>query len=39
MAGFATAILQVNTEENTPAVFFDHFYWGNIAAKAQLVIA
>ncbi|MEP6747902.1 MAG: glycosyltransferase [Bacteroidota bacterium] len=32
--GFANAMTSSGNTENIPAVFFDHFYWANIAAKA-----
>ena len=36
---FAKAVFEVNTTVNTPPAFFDHFYWGNIAAKVKKIIA
>ena len=36
---FAKAILQADINANIPAAFFDHFYWGNIAAKVKNIIA
>jgi len=30
---FAGQVISVNRETTIPAAFFDHFYWGNIAAK------
>jgi len=38
-ADFAKAIAEANTSASIPASFFDHFYWGNIAAKAATVLA
>ena len=32
--GFTKAIINADTSGNIPSVFFDHFYWGNIAIKA-----
>jgi len=34
LEAFARQITLINTEASTPKKFFDHFYWGNIAAKA-----
>ncbi len=34
LEAFARQIALINTEASTPKKFFDHFYWGNIAAKA-----
>jgi polysaccharide biosynthesis protein PslH len=33
-AGFSNFIKTINPAEIIPAAFFDHFYWGKIAAKA-----
>ncbi len=38
-ADFANAIAPADTSSSIPPAFFDHFYWGNIAAKAKLTIA
>ena len=35
---FATAIINMPATGHTPANFFEHFYWGNIAAKAAAQI-
>lgn len=35
---FARHIISMNTGIPTPPAFFDHFYWGNIAAKAASAI-
>lgn len=35
---FCKAICQSNPAENTPAVFYNHFYWGNIADKAADIL-
>ncbi|MEP6712405.1 MAG: glycosyltransferase [Ferruginibacter sp.] len=35
---FAQAIQAINVTENTPTAFFNHFYWGNIAEKAAVVL-
>lgn len=35
---FARQIALMNTEASTPKIFFDHFYWGNITAKAAEAI-
>lgn len=32
--GFCDALYTINTGINTPKVFFNHFYWGNIAGEA-----
>jgi len=37
--GFANAVFGADTTGNTPPAFFDHFYWGNIAARVQQIIA
>ena len=37
-AAFATEIINMQTAKQTPAVFFEHFYWGNIAEKAASVL-
>ena len=37
--GFANAIFEADLAENIPTAFFDHFYWGNIAAKAAAVLS
>lgn len=36
--GFAEAIAAADLNATIPQAFFDHFYWGNIAAKAKAVI-
>jgi glycosyltransferase involved in cell wall biosynthesis len=36
--GFAEAIAAADLTATIPQAFFDHFYWGNIAAKAKAVI-
>ncbi len=36
---FANAIYQADTSLNTAPAFYDHFYWGNIAAKVKQIIA
>ena len=36
---FAEAIFHVDTKENIPGSFFEHFYWGNIAAKASGILS
>lgn len=38
-ASFANAIIHTDIDKNIPAAYFDHFYWGNIAAKAKDIIA
>ena len=35
---FAAAIQSMDTELETPAAFYEYFYWGNIAARAAAVI-
>jgi glycosyltransferase involved in cell wall biosynthesis len=35
---FADAIFAADISAHIPAVFFEHFYWGNIAAKAATII-
>lgn len=35
---FTNAIFDIDTNENIPPSFFDHFYWGNIAGKAAKAI-
>jgi len=35
---FARQIIELDTEKNIPTAYFDHFYWGNITAKAASVI-
>ena len=35
---FATEIINMQTAKQTPAVFFEHFYWGNITEKAAAVL-
>jgi polysaccharide biosynthesis protein PslH len=35
---FSTQILSINTEENIPVIFFEHFYWDNVAEKAAKFI-
>lgn len=35
---FAGEVTRTNTGLNTPQDFYDHFYWGNIAAKAAAVL-
>ena len=37
-AAFATEIINMQTAKQTPAVFFEHFYWGNITEKAAAVL-
>jgi len=37
-ANFSNIIKTINPGENVPAAFFDHFYWGNIAAKVKMII-
>jgi glycosyltransferase involved in cell wall biosynthesis len=36
---FAKAITAADTAASIPASFFEHFYWGNIAAKATKALA
>lgn len=36
---FADAIVHANVIAETKPAFFDHFYWGNIAAKAAKIIS
>lgn len=38
-AGFADAIFLARVEENISSSYFNHFYWGNIAAKAAEIIS
>ena len=38
-AAFANGIFTAEIDANIPAAFFNHFYWGNIAAKAGSIIA
>ena len=38
-SAFAAAILAANVEASIDSSFFNHFYWGNIAAKAGAIIA
>ena len=35
---FATEIINMQTAKQTPAVFFEHFYWENITEKAAAVL-
>lgn len=35
---FANQAMSAQITEQTPAAFFEHFYWGNIAAKAAAVV-
>lgn len=35
---FARQIISLNTGKRTQSVFFDHFYWGNIATKATTIL-
>lgn len=35
---FARKIISLNTDKIIPVAYFDHFYWGNIAAKAAAII-
>ena len=35
---FANTIMQVDSDEHIPPSFFEHFYWGNIAAKVKTII-
>ncbi|MEO6541320.1 MAG: glycosyltransferase [Ferruginibacter sp.] len=35
---FARLIISHNTGKRIPAVYFEHFYWGNIAVKAAAII-
>ncbi|CAN5841023.1 hypothetical protein BH11BAC4_BH11BAC4_14210 [soil metagenome] len=35
---FSKAILSVDPLAKIPAVFFDHFFWGNIAAKVKALL-
>jgi len=35
---FTKAIIDINTQENIPNAFYNHFYWGNIADKAASVL-
>lgn len=36
---FVSGIFNVNVQADIPSAFFNHFYWGNIAAKAAGIIA
>ena len=36
---FANAVFAADEQANIPASFFNHFYWGNIAAKAGGIIS
>ena len=36
--GFCRAISETTGNEETPASFYQHFYWGNICAKASQII-
>ena len=36
---FSDAIFSAKVEENISSTFFNHFYWGNIAAKAANIIS
>ena len=38
-ASFADAVFAADVQANIPASFFNHFYWGNIAAKAARIIS
>lgn len=35
---FTNAILQADLSADIPTAFFEHFYWGNIAAKAEAIL-
>jgi hypothetical protein len=35
---FSNIIKTINPAESIPPAFFGHFYWGNIAAKAKMII-
>lgn len=35
---FTNAIFEADTSENIPALFFNHFYWGNITEKAAGIL-
>ena len=35
---FANAILNTDGSQNTGPAFFNYFYWGNIAKKAEAVL-
>lgn len=35
---FSNIIKTINPAESIPPAFYDHFYWGNIAAKAKMII-
>ena len=37
--GFAKAISRVDPSATIPQEFFDHFYWGNIAARVKMIIS
>ena len=37
-SGFTDAIFTARVEENISSEYFNHFYWGNIAAKAANII-
>lgn len=36
---FADGVIEADVCANTPALFFNHFYWGNIATKAGKIIS
>ena len=36
---FARQVVSIDPGNKIPSVFFDHFYWGNIAGKAAALIA
>ncbi len=36
---FAQAITAVDSNDNIPQSFFEHFFWGNIAKKVKAVIS
>lgn len=38
-SNFTHAIMESDTNAVIPPAFFEHFYWGNIAAKAKSIIA
>jgi len=38
-AGFAEKTIRMNAGTSIPQAYFEHFYWGNIAAKAATLIA
>jgi hypothetical protein len=35
---FASEVMRINSDKQTPAAFFEHFYWGHIAERAANVI-